>query len=337
MAPSELNIVFGAMTFGKEGEEMARVHDLEDCGKILDEFTSRGYKELDTARIYGGGTSEEYLAKLEWQKRGIIMETKLYPATPSASFNYLSYSHHKGEVRRGLEDSLKALDTDKIDMFYLHGPDRSVPYEVTLKEVNELYEEGKFIRFGLSNYMSWEVAQICDICEKNSWIKPTVYQGLYNAVHRMVEFELIPCLRKYGIAFYAFNPLAGGFLTDRYHREVQDVDVESSSRFDANRIQGQFMRRRYWNDYYFDALDTIRPVAKKHGLTEAECALRWIVHHSKLKKEYNDAVIIGASSLKHMVSNLDDLEKGPLPEEVVVDGMDAGWAAVRGASITYFH
>ncbi|KAF3934440.1 hypothetical protein ABW19_dt0200180 [Dactylella cylindrospora] len=334
MTKSKLNLVFGAMTFGEEGIEMARVHDLETCSKILDAFTSRGYTEVDTARLYCNGTSEEYLAKLDWKSRDIVMETKLYPNGSTNAFGPMTYTHHKGDVRRGLLDSLKALNTDKIDMFYLHAPDRTVPWEETLREVNELHQEGYFNRFGISNYAAWEVVQICEICERNGWIKPTVYQGLYNAVARMVELELIPCLRKYGIAFYAFNPLAGGFLTDRYHRDT--TEVEATSRFDPNRRQGQFLRRRYWNDYFFDALDVLRPVAKKHGLTEAECALRWIVHHSALKKELGDAVIFGASKLPHAESNLDDLEKGPLPDEVV-EALDSAWTIIRGADIKYFH
>ena len=91
-------------------------------------------------------------------------------------------------------------------MWYLHGPDRTTPYEETLRAVNELYKEGKFKRFGISNYMSWEVAEIVGICRANGWVQPTVYQGIYNAIQRKVEPELFPCLRKFGIAFYEFNP-----------------------------------------------------------------------------------------------------------------------------------
>lgn len=122
-------------------------------------------------------------------------------------------------------------------MWYLHGPDRTTPYEVTLKAVNDLYKEGKFKRFGISNYMSWEVAEIVAICTTNGYIMPTAYQGIYNAIHRKIEPELFPCLRKYGIAFYEFNPLGGGFFTGRY-RSLHD-EVEPGSRFDPDRLQGK--------------------------------------------------------------------------------------------------
>lgn len=93
------------------------------------------------------------------------------------------------------------------------------------------------------------------------------------------------------------NPLAGGYLTSRYNREDQGADT-TDSRFDKNKWQGRMYRARYFNDEYFDALDLLRPLAKKHGLTEAECALRWMNHHSMLKREHGDAIIIGASSTK---------------------------------------
>jgi aflatoxin B1 aldehyde reductase len=197
------------------------VHSLEEAGKILDVFRSYGHTEIDTARGYGGGSSEEYLGLLKWQDRGIVMETKLSPRAKIGLPEGVQTSHRPEHLRLGLETSLKALKTDKIEMWYLHAPDRSTPYEDTLREINNLHKEGKFNRFGISNFMSWEVAQLCEIADRNGWIKPTAYQGVYNALHRAVEPELFPCLRKYGISFYEFNPLAGGFLTDRYTRDQQ--------------------------------------------------------------------------------------------------------------------
>jgi aflatoxin B1 aldehyde reductase len=283
------------------------------------------------------------LADLEWQKRGLVMDTKLYPNAagiklypgsdePTATEE--GYTHAPSDVRKGLMDSLKALKCTKVDMFYLHAPDRNTPFEDTLGEMNALYQEGHFNRFGISNYMSWEVAKICEICDKHGWIKPTVYEGIYSAVHRSIEAELLPCLRHYGIALYAFQPLAGGFLTGRYKRTTSDF--EPGSRFDPKIAQAVLHRGRYWNDTYFDALDVIHAAAEKHGLTDAEVALRWIQHHSQMKEELNDAIIVGASSTKHLEENLADLEKGPLPEDVV-EAMEAAWLKVKGVAPKYWH
>ncbi|KAK9319341.1 NADP-dependent oxidoreductase domain-containing protein [Lipomyces orientalis] len=321
---SAINVVFGAMTIGRPGLEGVRVTTLEETAAILDVFQKHGHSEVDTARLYGQGSSEEYIGNAQWQKRGLNMDTKLYPT--AGRLSVIS--------PEGLKRSLEALKTIKLDMWYLHGPDRSTPFEVTLREVDNLHKEGFFERFGISNYMSWEVAQICEICDKHGWIKPSVYQGVYHALQRSIEPELFPCLRHYGMSLYAFQPLAGGFLTDRYYRDTKEF--EEGSRFDLKRWQGSLHHQRYWNDFYFDALDIIRPVAKKHGLTEAECALRWLTHHSQLKKELGDAIIVGASSAKQLEQNLVDIEKDVLPEEVV-QALDAAWRHVRGVVPRYWH
>lgn len=312
----------------------ARVHNLDDAGRVLDIFQQHGHREVDTARLYGGGSSEEMLASLEWQRRGLVMDTKLYPNARLPVQSAVTYTHQPEDVRRGLMESLKALQTDKIDMFYLHGPDRQTPLEDTLREVNKLHEEGYFSRFGISNYMAWEVAKICEICDKNGWIRPSVYQGVYHALQRSIEPELFPCLRHYGIALYAFQPLAGGFLTGRYTRD--QTTFEPGSRFDPGIWQGTLHRNRYWNDSYFDALESIHAVAEKHGLTDAEVALRWLKHHSQLRAELDDAIIVGASSTKHLEQNLADLEKGPLPEEVV-QAVEAAWLRVKAVAPKYWH
>jgi len=180
--------------------------------------------------------------------------------------------------------------------------------------------------------MSWEVAKMCEIC-KNSWIKPTVYQRIY-ALQRSIEAELFPCLRHYDISLYAFQPLAGGFLTSRYTSEQETF--EPGSRFDPKHITGVFSRRRYWNDAYFDALDLVSPVVEKHGLTLAEVALGWIEHHSKMKTESGDAIIIEASGMKHLQDNLVNFEKEPLPEDVL-EVLEKAWLITKGVSAAYYH
>ena len=148
--------------------------------------------------------------------------------------------------------------------------------------MNAFHKECLFNHFGLSNYMSQEVAKNCEICEKNWWIKPAVYQGIYHALQRRVEDELFPCLRHYSISLYAFQPLAGGFLTSRYTR--QQESFKPSSQFDPNLLQVTLHRGRYWNNAYFDGLDIIRLATGKHGLTVAEVASGCIEHHSLMRK-----------------------------------------------------
>ncbi|KAK4699683.1 aflatoxin B1 aldehyde reductase, partial [Phenoliferia sp. Uapishka_3] len=338
----------GLMTWGEEGTSGARVTDLKDCEKMLNIFLKHGHNEVDTAYMYTNQTSEQYLGKIDYKKLGVVVDTKLYPNKAAG------ITHSAADLRKYINIQLKALNSTCIDMWYLHAPDRSTPFEETFKAVDELYKEGLFKRFGISNYQSWEVAHIVGLCEKNGWIKPTAYQGLYNAVHRNVEAELFPCLRALGLSFYEFNPLGGGFFTGQYSK---DAPVEAGSRFDDAKQQGQNYRSRYWKvctfsrlshrnwaelslpfpqDEYFQALEIVKPVAEAHSLTLAEVALRWVSHHSLMKREFGDNVLIGASSNAHLEQNLIDLEKGPLPEDVV-KVLDQAWEHVRPVATKYWH
>lgn len=110
-------------------------------------------------------------AQIDWKSRGIIVDTKLYPNKAAG------ITHTRADLRKFIEIQLKAIKADSFDMWYLHAPDRETPFEETFAAVDELYKEGKFKRFGISNYQSWEVAHIVGLCDKNGWIKPTAYQG----------------------------------------------------------------------------------------------------------------------------------------------------------------
>jgi aflatoxin B1 aldehyde reductase len=297
---------------------------------MLDAFQKHGHNEIDSARIYGGGSTEECLSQLRWQERDLVMGTKLIPLQRGA----FSYSHRKEDVKSGLLQSLKALQTDKVDLWSLHLPDHNTPYEETLEAVNELYQAGYFKRLGISCYTAWEVAQICELCERNGWKKPDVYSGLYNPIQRAVEPELFPCLRHYGIAFYMFRPLGKGLLTDKAQRGVTaHGQVDPKAKADPKAHVDN--KRQPSNEAEFDALDVIKMAAQRLGMTVADAAMRWASHHSLLKGEYGDAVITGASSVAQLEENLTSLEKGPLPDEMV-KAFDDAWKLMKASATPYF-
>lgn len=280
-------------------------------------FRSHGHNEIDTARIYGQGIAERYLGDLDWQKRGLKTGTKLAP-TKGRQTGTEGWSSSAADIRGGLMVSLQALKTETIDLFYLHAPDRSTPFEETLEEVDKLHKEGLFARFGISYFLAGK--------------SPTVYQGVYRVFHRQVEDELIPCLRKFGLSLYVFNSLAGGFLTGQYTRD--QTGFEDAGRFKRSRWQSQRLRNRYWHGQFFDALDLLRPMAKKHNLTEAECGLRWLRQHSMLSGASSDAINVGASNIRHVEENLQFLDEALLPEEIL-QGIDLGWECIRGVPMRY--
>ncbi|KAK5872666.1 hypothetical protein PBY51_013345 [Eleginops maclovinus] len=236
-----------------------------------------------------------------------------------------------------LESSLQRLQTECVDLFYLHIPDCQNPIQDTLKACNELHKEGRFKELGLSNYASWEVAEIVSLCRHNNWIVPTVYQGMYNATTRQVETELLPCLRYYGMRFYAYNPLAGGLLTGKYNNLDKDGPLPEG-RFSGD-IWAAAYRNRYLKQCQFEAIhlviEALETVYGSEKPTMTSAALRWMYHHSQLKGDLGDGVIIGMSSIDQLQQNLAAAEEGPLDERVVTTFNDA-WNLVAHECPNYF-
>ncbi|KAI9889481.1 MAG: Aflatoxin B1 aldehyde reductase member 2 [Vezdaea aestivalis] len=319
-------VILGLMTFGPDPNEGARITSLDDFNSILDHFQREGYHEIDTARVYVGGRQEAFTAEARWKERGLTLATKWYPHTPG---------DHKAEmIKTKVNESLKALDTETVDIFYLHAADRSVPFAETLEAVNELHQQQKFLRLGLSNFTAFEVAEIVMTCREKGWVRPTIYQGMYNAITRNIESELIVACRRYGLDIVVYNPLAGGIFSGKY----KSAELPQEGRYsDTNGTMGGVYRKRYFREATFDALHVVEPVVKKHNLTLLETAFRWLMHHSQLKiQDGNDGVIIGVSSVAQLQSNLKDLEKGPLPDEVV-KALDQGWLIAKAESPVYWH
>ncbi|PYI06851.1 aflatoxin B1-aldehyde reductase GliO-like protein [Aspergillus sclerotiicarbonarius CBS 121057] len=319
-------VILGLMTFGPDESKGARITSLDDFNTCLDHFQKQGFNEIDTARIYVGGEQEAFTAQANWKERGLTLATKWYPQTPGG--------HKPNVLRENLELSLNQLGTETVDIFYLHAPDRSVPFAETLEAVNELHKEGKFVELGLSNYTAFEVAEIVTMCNERGWVRPTIYQAMYNAITRSIETELVHACKRYGIDIVIYNPLAGGLLSGKY--KTQEVPAEG--RYSDKSRSGELYRKRYFKDATFDALRIIEPVVEKHGLTLPETAFRWIRHHSALNIKDNgrDGIIVGVSSLAQLENNLKDIQKGPLPEEVV-EALDKAWLVTKPSAPNYWH
>ncbi|CAG8620629.1 4426_t:CDS:10, partial [Acaulospora colombiana] len=199
--------------------------------------------------------------------------TRVYPVNAG--------DHHPDKLRATFQTSLDKLGPNiKPRVFYLHAPDRSVPFKDTLEAVEI---------FGLSNYAAWEVAEIIGLCNLHNYVKPKIYQAMYNPITRAIEDELVPCLRKNEIRLVVYNPLAGGYLAGK----VKDGSIPEG-RFSGESGMAKMYRARYLQGAYAEALETIRAAAEKHQFTMTEVALRWMQHHSALLP--TDGVILGASN-----------------------------------------
>ncbi|CAH7668859.1 NADP-dependent oxidoreductase domain-containing protein [Phakopsora pachyrhizi] len=289
---TKIPLILGTMTFAAPDAPGSRISDREVVKRLIDCF-----KSYD-----GGGTTEQLLGELNLSE--VSLDSKCYPVNPG--------DHSPERLRDSLDESLKALKVKKIRVFYLHAPDRSVPFETTLEEC-------------LSNFAAWEVARVWEICNRNDYVRPTVYQAMYNAITRSIQDELIPCCRALNIRVVVYNPLAGGFFAGKINK--LETEVERGSRFDPDQRLGRMYRDRYLKQSYFEALDLMNSVLKTHGdLNLLEVGARWLQHHSVLDSK--DGIIFGASSLDQIEMNCKNSEGGPLPEDVI-EALERSWKLVK--------
>jgi aflatoxin B1 aldehyde reductase len=190
-------------------------------------------------------------------------------------------------------------------VYYLHAPDPRVPLEEILDGVNELYKSGAFKRFGLSNFTGKEIEQVVSLAKEKGYVVPSVYQGNYNPFARRTETEVLPILRKYNFAFYAYSPSAGGFLT----KTSDKIRNGGTGRWDPESRLGKLYNALY------------------AGVSTAELAYRWVAHHSKLQREFGDAVIVGAQNPEHLRETVAWIKNGALDTEVTKK-IDAIWDGI---------
>jgi aryl-alcohol dehydrogenase-like predicted oxidoreductase len=211
-----------------------------------------------------------------------------------------------------------------VDVYYIHAPDRRFPLEELLAGVNTLYEAGKFKRFGLSNYLATEVDEVVRVCREKGYVLPTVYQGNYSAVARRMETELLPTLRKHNIAFNAYSPIAGGFLT----KDVEVLISGGEGRWDPNTMIGGLYHALYNKKTMLEGLRLWDKISKESGIAKAELAYRWVAHNSALSGEAGDGVIFGTRTIEQLNQTLAAFAKGPLDPEIAAQ-IEQVWKIVE--------
>ena len=312
---TDLNVsraCLGVMTFGGQTDEPTAMRMVDLC-------FDRGVNFFDTANVYTNGQSETILGNtLKGRRSRCILASKVGnktgdpPDAPPLS---------RKAILQHIEMSLRRLQTDYLDLYYLHMPDYSARIEESLEAMDEVVRSGKARYPAISNYASWQVAQVFAISDKKGYKPPHVSQPMYNLLARGIEQEYVPFCKEYGISMIVYNPLAGGLLTGKQPRERP----LAGTRFDNN----QMYLDRYWHPAYFDAVDRVKAIASHAGRTMTDISLNWLLHHTT-----TDSVILGASRLEHLEQNLDAFGGGPLAAETV-DELDAVWRNLRGVTPKY--
>ena len=278
----------GTMTFG---EDWAFGSSVEVSRQIMDRYMERGGNFIDTANVYTKGHSEkiigDYIGSVPSKRDRMVLATKffgnMYAGDPNAG----------GASRKSIVDacnhSLRRLQTDYIDLYWMHCWDRLTPIEETMSALDDLVTAGKVRYIGFSDTPAWKVTQAHVMASLRGWAPLAALQLEYSLIERTIEGELIPAAQELGLGVTPWSPLASGALTGKYTRE----NVK-----DANPTRGNFVKSRL-SERTFDILDVLVRVAEQIGTTPARIALAWTQARPGIT-----STIIGARTLQQLDDNL---------------------------------
>ena len=288
---SELQL--GTWRFGRTTDEGNLEIDEERAAELLDAYADAGGRFIDTADVYGGGTSEEWIGN--WlagrDREEYVVASKIYWQIRDGDPN--SMGTNRKNVRHRLDALLDRLDTDYVDVLYIHRWDDKTPARETMKTLNRLVEDGKVHYLGTSTMRpnAWKVAKANEIAHREGWEPFTVAQPRYNLVNREIEGDYLEMAAHYGLGICPWSPLGQGVLTGKYDRDAAlpaDSKAAESQTF-----------QRYLTDENFDVVDEVTAVAEEVGATPAQVSLAWLLAHPDVT-----APIVGARTVEQLEENL---------------------------------
>lgn len=306
-------LVLGTMTFGDTVPE-ATAHE------VIEAALAAGITGIDTANGYAKSATEGLIAPLVNKHRDdIVLATKA--GMPHADVGDDSPLSATG-LRASVEGSLRRLDVESIDLFYLHQPDRAASLSETLDTVAQLHAEGKIKALGISNFAAWQALDVLTAADAAGAPRPVIAQNVYSVLARQIEDEWLECGATHGIATMAYNPLAGGLLARRPSTEG------TPDRFTGS-VLAQMYSQRYLSDSVLAAVESFAAVADDAGITQAEMALRWVAGAQGI-----GSLLLGASRVSQLQANIAAIAKGPLPADIIT-AIDEATASVRGSQPKY--
>ena len=277
----------GTMMFGDQTDSV-------QAASIVDASRDAGINAIDTANAYAAGESERITGRLiAADRERWVLATKLAnPMGPGPNERGLSRKHMMSAV----DASLKRLNTDWVDVLYLHREDASTPLEETLTAVAHLIERGKVHHFGLSNFRAWRIARVAEMCRAMGIPQPIVCQPPYNAMSRQIETELLPCCAHYGLGAVVYSPLARGVLSGKYRPGAAPPEGSRAARNDTRIMQTEFRPES------LALAANMAEHARAHGLTPTQLALGWVWNNTLV-----NGVIGGPKTLAQWQDYLDAL------------------------------
>jgi aryl-alcohol dehydrogenase-like predicted oxidoreductase len=283
------------MTFGGAGRQpwdTIGALDLTAADQLLGVALDHGVNLIDTADMYADGECESMLGRLLAKRRDdVVLATKL-AARMGTGPNHVGLS--RLHVMRALEDSLRRLRTDHIDLYQIHSADPITPIEETLSALDDAVRQGKIRYIGASNLAAWQFAKALGVADRRGLSRFVASQSYYSLAGRDIEAELVPLLTEENVGLLVWSPLAGGFLTGKFDR---------SGGTEANARRSSADLPPVDKDRAYDIIDVLRDIADRRGTTIARVALAWVLAQPPVT-----SVIVGARRPAQLTDNLGALE-----------------------------
>ena len=295
-------ICLGAMNFGGPT-------DAADATRLIAIARDAGITFIDTANVYTAGRSEEIIgAAIHADRHRWVLATKVNGATGEGP-------NERGSSRKAIIDaahaSLKRLNTDHIDVYYLHREDLRTPLAESVRAMADLQRAGAIRYFALSNHKSWRVAEICHICDDMGIDRPVASQPYYNAMNRTLEIEHLPACAYFGLGVVPYSPVARGVLTAKYDPDAPPPNDSRAARQDRRMMQTEFRRESLL------IAKTLQTHAAARGITPGQFAFAWVLNNRLVT-----SVIAGPRTEDHLRDYLGALTyRFTAEDEALVDSL----------------
>lgn len=288
------DLCLGTMIFG---EDSPRGTSAAEAERIIQRYLEAGGNHLDTADVYAGGRSEEIVGQaLKSAPRDQIVLASKVRFPTGAGRNDVGLSRH--HLIEGLHASLRRLQTDYLDLYYLHCWDPLTPLEETLRTLDDLVRAGKVRYVGVSNFKAWQVMKALSVSDAHGWVRFVAGQYQYSLIKRDLEYEFIDLCQSEGIGLTPWGPLGGGFLSGKYQRGQRPMNAnEGRIATTADDTEESWTRRDLERNW--DIIDAVGEIAEARGATTSQIALAWVRTQPAVS-----SVIIGVRTLSQLEDNL---------------------------------
>jgi len=307
----------GTMSFGYPMEEA-------DAVRLMKHAFSKGINFVDTAWGYNDGKAEEIVGKgIKGERDKLVVATKFGGPRTGPGANEVGAS--RKNIMSSVEASLRLLDTDYIDIYFLHWPDYDTPIEETLRVLDDLIQQGKVRYAGCCNFRAFQLCKALWVSDKYNLARFETIQTPLNLLTRDVEYELLPLCDMEEVGVMAFNPTAAGLLTGKLDMNKQ---APEGSRFADKGDIGNAYRARYWTEANFKAVEDLKKMVEGHGKSLGQFAIAWSLKHESINTQ-----LLGADSIEHFDENLGALDIEITKEEQ--DFCDQIWKKLNPPRFLY--